>query len=72
MDKGKLLHEFEEKWGDDLKYVLHEQDVRELFSDISKIMDGISVHSSKKWEVKLAKTRIKPEEKATTETMIEL
>ena len=39
--KEQLLKQFEERWGDDLKFVLHEQDVRELFSDIAKLIDKL-------------------------------
>ena len=41
MNKEQLLKQFEDRWGDDLKFVLHEQDVRELFSDISKLIDKL-------------------------------
>ena len=41
MNKEQLLKQFEERWGDDLKFVLHEQDVRELFSDIAKMIDKV-------------------------------
>ncbi len=70
--KQELLYDFEQKWGDDLKYVLHEQDVRELFSDISKLMDGTSIKVNKLWEQKMLKKKEVFVEKATVETMIEL
>jgi hypothetical protein len=39
--KERVLRSFEDKWGDELKVVLHSLDVRELFSDIAHLVDKV-------------------------------
>lgn len=48
MNKELLLREFEEKWGDDLKFVLNEVSVGELFSDLSKMLDKAAGKTAEK------------------------